>query len=414
MDYHILFDVVVELAYRLAMNGAETFRIEDCVNRIMRAYNVKAEVFAIPNCLHVSMETPDGTPITRIRRIGFHGNNLYAVDKYSNISRRICSETPAPATAQQWLNEAEEKQKAYSPAVNLLGNFLGGAGFCILFGGSFLDSIWAGICGIVIGLVTMMLDDLKANPFFKTISAAFLMSLIAYFATIFNLAHNADAVIIGALMILVPGLLFTNAMRDIIYGDTNSGMNRVVHVFLIAAAIALGTGAAWSLFGAVWGAPITGTQITHLLSTELIGCYIGCMGFVILFNIHGFGGLLCALGGALSWLIYRMIGMHGGGLVATYFWATIVATVYSEIMARIRKKPAISYLVTSIFPLIPGAGVYYTMTHAVRSDMVSFANQGIRTVAIAGIMAVGILLSTATVRIISMKVHQRKTKTTGI
>ncbi len=413
MDYHTLFDVVVELAYRLAINGAETFRIEDSVNRIMRTYNVNAEVFAIPNCLHVSMDTPDGTPITRVRRIGFHGSNLYAVEKYSNISRRICSEKPAPAVARQWLNEAAEKQVNYPIAIHLLGNFLGGAGFCILFGGSFGDSICSGICGIVIGLVAMLLDNLKANPFFKTISASFLMALIAYLTSILNIAHNVDAVIIGALMILVPGLLFTNAMRDIIYGDTNSGVNRVVHVFLIAAAIALGTGAAWSLTNSLFGAPIESMQINHHLITELIACYIGSLGFVILFNIHGFGSFLCALGGVLAWLTYRIIGMYGGGIVATYFWATVTVTVYSEIMARLRKQPAISYLVSSIFPLIPGAGVYYTMTHAVRSDMISFANEGIRTVAIAGIMAVGILLSSATVRMISMKIHQNKMKSTG-
>lgn len=414
MDYHTLFDVVVELAYRLAMNGAETFRIEDSVNRIMSAYQVNAEVFAIPNCLHVSIETPDGTPITRVRRIGFHGSNLYAVEKYSNISRKICAEKPEPAVAMQWLNETTEKQIKYPFAINLLGNFLGAAGFCILFGGAFTDSLSAGVCGIVIGLVTMLLDNLKANPFFKTISASFLMAVIAYLAAIVHIAHNVDAVIIGALMILVPGLLFTNAMRDIIYGDTNSGVNRVVHVFLIAAAIALGTGAAWSLINSLISAPIESMQTNHLLITELIACYIGCLGFVILFNIHGFGSFLCAFGSVLAWLTFRIIGMYGGGIVATYFWATVTATVYSEIMARLRKQPAISYQVISIFPLIPGAGVYYTMTHAVRSDMISFANEGIRTVAIAGIMAVGILLSSATARMISLKIQQNKRRSTGL
>ena len=56
-----------------------------------------------------------------------------------------------------------------------------------------------------------------------------------------------DSSIIGALMILVPGLLITNSMRDIIYGDTNSGINRIVQVLLSAFAIALGTAAAWRI-----------------------------------------------------------------------------------------------------------------------------------------------------------------------
>ena len=70
----------------------------------------------------------------------------------------------------------------------------------------------------------------------------------------------------------------------------------------------------------------------------------------------------------------------------------------SEIMARIRKYPAISYLVVSIFPLIPGASVYYTMNDAVRGNMDSFASRGMHTVAIAGVIAVGILLASTTFR----------------
>ena len=70
-------------------------------------------------------------------------------------------------------------------------------------------------------------------------------------------------------------------------------------------------------------------------------------------------------------------------------------------MARVRKYPAISYLVVSIFPLIPGAGVYYTMNYAVRGDMEQFAHQGMSTAAIAGIMAVGILLGSTAFRFYS-------------
>ena len=80
MDYNILMDLSVELGYRLAMNGAETFRIEESINRIMLTYGVTAEVFAIPNCLIVSIETPEGELMTRMRRIGYHGNDLDGVE----------------------------------------------------------------------------------------------------------------------------------------------------------------------------------------------------------------------------------------------------------------------------------------------------------------------------------------------
>lgn len=401
MDYNTLLDLVTDLGYRLAMCGAETFRVEESINLILQAYGIQAEAFAIPNCLHVSIESSDGKPMTRMRRIGFHGNDLDSVERYSNLSRRICAERPEPALAIEWMHEADASRRHYSTPLYLLGNFLGAWGFGLFFGCSFFDSLFSGICGLIVGIVSLFMDKLKANQFFRTILAAFLMALPAYAMTALKVTSNSDAIIIGSLMLLVPGLLFTNAMRDIIYGDTNSGINRIVQVFLIAAAIALGTAAAWNAAAFIWQSPVSAPTMPYPLIIQFVGCFIGCTGFCIYFNIHGPGGLLCALGGVLAWVAYCAALHVSGSDLAGYFWAAITASTYSEIMARIRKYPAISYLVISIFPLIPGASVYYTMTYAVRGDMTSFADSGMHTIAIAGVIAVGVLLVSTSFRIVN-------------
>ena len=408
MDYNTLLELATTVAYRLAMSGAETFRVEDSVVLIMQAYGVEAEAFAIPNCLHVSIETPDGTPMTRMRRIGYHGNDLDSVERYSNLSRRICNEKPDPKIAFQWLKEADAGKRQYGIPLLLAGNFLGACGYSVFFGGSFADSLWAGVCGIVVGLVSILMERLKANAFFRTIIASFLMAVLAYTLSVFDIVKNPDTVIIGTLMILVPGLLFTNALRDIIYGDTNSGLNRIVMVFMIAVAIALGTGAALQAVTSIIALPPTISDIVHPAGIQLAACLIGCVGFAILFNIHGPGGLLCALGGVLTWATYMIVIALGGSDLLGYLWATIIASFYSEVMARVRKYPAISYLLISIFTLIPGASVYYTMTHAVKGDMESFADTGIRTIAIAGAIAVGILLVSTAFRIWTIQMRNRK------
>ena len=408
MDYNLLTDVATELAYQLAMSGAETFRIEESIIRIMAAYGIHAEVFAIPNCLHVNVEISNGAKLTRMRRIGMHGNDLDAVEKFSNLSRKICAQCPDAQTAKLWLDETKKQRKFYSLPFYLLGCFFGGGGFSILFGGSFIDGICGGLCGLLIGLINRFMERQQANMVFKTILSSFLMAVLAHVTGFLSIAKNTDTVIIGALMLLVPGLLFTNAMRDIIHGDTNSGINRIVQVLLTAVAIALGTGAAWpvcNLFGNPYPlAPI----LVHPLWLELIACLIGCYGFVILFNIQGKGTMLCVLGGMLAWSIYKIIYQHTGDDIVAYFWATIFASLYAEIMARIRKYPAISYLIVSAFPLIPGAGVYYTMRHVINGDMEGFANRGIHTAAIAGIMAVGILLATTAVRLVMTQLQKNK------
>lgn len=399
MDYNTIMDLVADLGYELSMSGAETFRVEDSMARVAASYGIPAEVFSIPNYLIVSILTETGKPITRMRRIGYHGNNLDAVEKLNALSRRICSSHPDPEEAMQWLDEVRKSIPCYSIPVYLLGNFLGALGFAMLFGCGLVDMLMSGICGILGGLLNRFMDKMKVNPFFETIFSAFFMALAAYGLNTLGIVQNVNSVVIGALMILVPGLLFTNAMRDIIYGDTNSGITRFVQVLLISMGMALGTAVAWNTASLLWGIPKNLETLTNPLLITALGSLIGCIGFSILFNIHGPGGLLCALGGVVTWVVFDLILKAGAGEMFAYFSGAFLASVYAEVMARVRKYPAISYLVVSLFPLIPGAGIYYTMYYAVHGNMERFAAEGTRTGAIAGVMAVGVLLVSTIVRL---------------
>lgn len=399
MDYNTLLDLATDLGYELAMSGAETFRVEESINRVLKTYGVESEAFAIPNNLIVSIETPEGQPMTRMRRVGYHGNDLEGVECFNGLSRAICNRKPEPLEARRWLQIVRQQRRVYSLPMYLLGNFLGASGFALFFGGGPLDAFWAGICGLVVGMVGKWMDSLKANQFFSTIASSFLMAIIAYTIFGFGLTPHVDTVIIGTLMILVPGLLFTNAMRDIIYGDTNSGVNRIVQVLLIAMAIALGTAAAWNITDGFFGHPESAGVITYSGFVQCLASLVGCIGFAILFNVHGMGIWLCAAGGVMTWAVYLLCVQLGCDVIGANFWAAVFASAYAEIMARIRKYPAISYLVVSVFPLLPGAGIYYTVSYGLQSDMALALQKGLQTIGIAGVMAVGILLVSTIVRL---------------
>lgn len=400
MEYYKLLDMAVELGYQLSMCGAETFRVEESIIRVLGTYGLTAEVFAIPNSLTVSIEGDDGVPITRLKRIGYHGNDLDGVERYSGLSRRICAEHPDPDTAMAWLQETSVRRITYRFPTYLFANFLGSMGFCVFYGGTIADGLVAGFCALLGATANRFMDSLQVNQFFRTIACAFLMALPAYCLSYFGVADNADAAIIGCLMLLVPGLLFTNAMRDMIFGDTNSGIIRLVQVFLSAAAIALGTATAWNCTEALLATPVLLDTISYPFPMMAISCAAGCLGFAMIFNIHGGPGLsLCALGGVLCWAVYAVAKGLGAGEPMACFWGCIFAAGYAEAMARIRKYPAISYLVVSIFPLLPGAGIYYTMSFAVQGDMSQFSDKCMDTVAVAASMAVGIMLVSTAVRL---------------
>lgn len=399
MDHIILMELVSGLGSQLAVAGAETYRVEESVIRILDAYGLQSRVYSVPNSLIITIMIPDGPPMTQLCRMDRRSNNLDAVEQYSNLSRRICAEKPDPKEALLWLQEINSLRAHYTMPMMLLGHILVACGFCIFFGGSWADSLCAGLCGLLLGLVNHLLDKINTNTFFQKITASFVMAFAAYALSAAGLTDNVDTVVIGTLMLLVPGLLFTNALRDIIFGDTNSGINRIVEVLLIAAAVALGTAAAWNLATFFWGFPSIVPTIAHAPALTCIFSFIACVGFVIVFNIHGYGNILCALGGALTWAAYCVAQHLGCGTLLCCFIATVFAAIFSEVMARVRKYPAISYLVISLLPLIPGAGIYYTAQQAVQSNLSEFISYGTNTLATAGVMAVGILLVSTAVRI---------------
>jgi len=158
MDYSRLLDVTTELGYLLAMSGAETYRVEETVTRIFAAYGITAEVFAIPNCLHVSLETENQQPLTRMRRIGHHGTDLDSVERYNNVSRRICAEKPDPAEALQWVQEAQKSVQKYSLWMSVLGRVIGASGFILVYDGGITDTCgsvhWGLCCGSLAHLLT--------------------------------------------------------------------------------------------------------------------------------------------------------------------------------------------------------------------------------------------------------------------
>ena len=399
MDYAALMDLVSRMGTRLISSGAETYRVEETISRILAAYGQEGRVYCVPNSLIITIRIPDKLPFTQLCRIPMRTNDIDTVERYNSLSRRICAEVPDLSVALEWVQETEDLRKHYSYPMNLMGHILVASGFCYFFGGNLADCLCAAACGLFLGIVCHFLGRLEANNFFQQISAAFLMSGFAYTLAHWGLSRNIDTVVIGTLMLLVPGLLFTNGIRDIIFGDTNSGINRVVEALLIAAAVALGTAVAWNLTYTRLGIPDFPQRLYHSDLSTCLASFVACLGFVIIFNIHGYGNMLCAVGSALTWAAYCIGSANGLGYFTCCLIGTMVSAAFAEVMARIRKYPAISYLIIAVLPLIPGSSIYYTALAAVQGNMDRFVYYGTETLGTAGAMAVGILLVSTGVRI---------------
>lgn len=256
LDHDLLLRFATELGYCLQVSGGEIYRVEETVRRVLAAYGAPdGEVFAIPNCLTVSLTEPGGHALTRIRRVGHHGTDIYRLEALNQLSREVCGTLPPLPDAMACLEAICADRTLYSHRLQLLAYAVGPAAFVPFFGGGWRDTLCGGVCGLVIGLCDLFLERLGTNPFFRTAAGAFFSALMALALVGVGFGVHADTIIIGALMALVPGIAFTNSMRDIIAGDLVAGITKSAESLLIGVTIALGTGAA------LWAARLLGVTV---------------------------------------------------------------------------------------------------------------------------------------------------------
>lgn len=251
MDYDRLLNMAAELGCQLMRSGAEIYRVEESVRRLLQAYGLEQpEVFVIPNCVIVSVTTPQDHPITRMRRVPAHGTDIELLERCNSLCRRLCAAPPPLEEAQAAVRALPEDMPRHAPRWVLLGYGVAPAFFAPLFGGGLPDTAAAFLCGLAVGACLLYGGRfIGANSFFRTAVCSALAALLAMALVGAGLGRSVDVVTIAALMVLVPGMALTNAMREIMAGDTFSALSRTADAILVGTAIALGAAAGQAVGG---------------------------------------------------------------------------------------------------------------------------------------------------------------------
>lgn len=225
----------------LIQNGAESYRAEDTIERICKSVSNISNVsaYALPSAIFISMEF-EGETLSNFRKITISDTNLYKIDRVNSFSRDFVSHDLSIKEAYDRLFEIdgteENSKKIY------IGGGIAASFFSVLFGGDVKDFAASFFIGILISLVLEKLSYLKLSFFINNIICAFITSILAIICVYFGLGSNIDMIIIGVIMLLVPGVAITNSVRDIMSGEFITGAITMIKAFFIALAIAFGVG----------------------------------------------------------------------------------------------------------------------------------------------------------------------------
>ena len=226
---------LLNLAEIMLTNGAEVSRVEETLNRMGHAYGAtQMNVFAITSSIVVTMVFEEGEEYTQTRRITTPvGTDFFKLEQANALSRRCCSSPLSLADLKYEINKISKISPA--PYTIYLGSMLGAGGFSVFFGGTILDGAIAVIFAFLLCFLQRHLNSICSNTlilqFFYVSS-----SICSTFLSGNSCRQSYD----GDIMLLIPGILMTNSIRDILIGDTISGVMRLVESLLWARALACG------------------------------------------------------------------------------------------------------------------------------------------------------------------------------
>jgi uncharacterized membrane protein YjjP (DUF1212 family) len=251
MEQYRLFNNISEIGRLLLKHGAEVYRVEESLQRMLQAYGYKEiEVFALPShfSLSITLQNHEVYTITkRTRQNRINLDNVYALN---NLVRDVCQHSLSNESIET--NIQKIKDTPLKMHLVFLGYGLSAAAFTVFFGGGLAECVLGGCIGFVLYFIIWSMEYLEVNTIVTTLLASMSLSSLTILFQKLTLIQNFQSITIGCLMLLVPGMAITNSLRDIIGGEFVSGIARMLEAILIAASIAIGVGIMMVLGGYVW------------------------------------------------------------------------------------------------------------------------------------------------------------------
>ena len=381
-DLSEVLEVASIAGHILLENGAEISRVEDIMARISTYYGVdKGNFFVLSNGIFTTgmsggkVEKAGGQASTyaNVEFIPIRPIQLQKVVEVNQLSYDISA---GKCTLQEARARLEKIRNTPAKPIweQVLGSAFGAAGFCAVFGGGWLDCGAAFLVGCLLYPFILLISGRYMSRIVGGISNALVATLLCVACYHLGFGNSLSNIIIGAIMPLIPGVPFVNGVRDLANADYLAGLTRLTDALLGFFCIAIGVSVGFIVDGAfshglIELAGVSLNPETSSLWVQTLAAFIGTTAFAVLFGVPRKQYVAAGLVGALGWLLYLILFRHAGMSAAI---ATLISTVFIGILSRVfavvEKCPAAVFLLCGIFPLVPGAGVFWCTYYLISSQ----------------------------------------------
>ncbi len=393
-------DAVLELAseagHILLQNGAEISRVEDTMSRISSHYGVESGNFFVLSNGIFTTDAPGH--YAKVEFIPIRAIQLSKVVAINRLSYDISAGKYSIEEARHILDKI--KSDKGKPAWELvLGSAFGAAGFCAVFGGGFIDCAADFFIGALLYAFCLFVSEKYMSKIVGGICNALVATLLCILSYRLGFGYSLSNLIIGAVMPLIPGVPFVNGVRDLVNSDYIAGITRLTDAMLGFFCIAIGVSISFLLDGWICGGIIylhgmTIHQDTFGLVWQFLAAFVGTFAFAILFGSPRKEYFAAGITGAIGWAAHLLLIRQNitSGFVGIIL-ATAIVCILSRIVAVWHKCPSTVFLLCGIFPLVPGAGVFWFTYYLVSSQYQLSAFTGITAMKAAIAIVLGIVFA---------------------
>ncbi len=410
-DFAEVLEVAAKAGHILLENGAEISRVEDIMSRISSHFGVDSGnffvlsngIFTTGRANKVTKSGAQASTYANVEFIPLRGIQLSKVVAVNRLSYDI-------SNGRTTLAEARERLESISNAPQkpaweqILGSGFGAGGFCAVFGGGWLDCAAALVVGVLLYVFVLGVSNRYLSKIVGGVCNALVATLLCVLCWRMNFGESLANIIIGAIMPLIPGVPFVNGVRDLANSDYLAGFTRLTDAMLGFFCIAVGVSLSFIIDGAMHGGVVSLSMTVnpgtaHLL-LQTLAAFIGTAAFALLFGIDREHYVPAGVIGAIGWALYLVLvrNCDATPVVATLAASTLVCVV-SRMAAIPYRIPAQGFLLCGIFPLVPGAGVFWFTYYFTDSQFDLSMQSGL----LAGKVAIAIVLGI----ILAMELPQR-------
>ena len=374
--YEARANFVAELSRRLHAYGTTAQRIEGAVAGVARRLGLDCEVWSNPTGLILSFADPvrgQHNGITRVIRLEPGEQNLGRLAATDAIAEDVLAGRLDPADGLAALMALDRPPSRRAQGLAAFSFGLSAASVAALLGAGWADVATSGVIGLVIGVMYVLAAGRPRLSEALEAIAALVATLLAAAVATWIAPLSLKTVIVASLIVLMPGLMLTNAVSELSSQQLVSGTARFAGALMILMKLTFGTVAAMQVVGLLGWVPQEAVPQPLSPLAELAALLVAAYAFAVLFQAARrdyplvMGAVL--LGYALTRLGGEWLGLASGNFAGGAFFAGMGVAAISNVYGRWANRPGALIRVPGIILLVPGSVGFRSLNFVMERDV---------------------------------------------